>query len=87
MSQRQEEKLKKIIKKGKWSYVLKYGVIGWGLLTAIAFSGVLHFIGSTPFSETIVFSLIVFPIGGIFWGLFMWFYLSREYKKLEHSNL
>ncbi|MCF4008159.1 hypothetical protein [Rheinheimera sp. UJ63] len=86
MHQHQSEKLKALVKKGKWSYVLKHGVLGWGVPTAILWSAIMHFIGSIPFNESIFLALVLFPIGGLFWGLFMWFFIKREFSKLQQDQ-
>ena len=85
MSQKKSEKLKALVKKGKWSYVFKHGVLGWGVPTAILWSTIMHFIDSIPFTESIFLALVLFPIGGLFWGLFMWFFINREFSKLEQG--
>ncbi|GGW64009.1 hypothetical protein [Alishewanella tabrizica] len=85
MNQQKSEKLKAVIQKGKWSYVLKHGVLGWGVLTAILWSAIMHFIGSIPFTESIFLALVLFSIGGVFWGLCMWFFINREFSKLEQD--
>lgn len=86
MNKQKSEKLRALIEKGKWSYIFKYGVLFWGVLTAILFSALMHFTTSVPFTFTdiIFIALALFPIGGFFWGLAMWFFLVREYRKLEH---
>jgi len=83
MNQQKAEKLKAVIKKGRWSYVVKHGVLGWGLATAVLWSVIMHFIDSMPFTESIFIALVVFPICGFFLGLFNWFLINREFSKLE----
>ncbi len=83
MSGHKSEKLRALVEKGKWSYVFKHGVLGWGVLTAILWSVIMHFIDRMPFTESILLALVLFPVGGLFWGLFMWFFISREFSKLE----
>ncbi|MCB5225573.1 hypothetical protein JAO78_001910 [Alishewanella sp. 16-MA] len=85
MHPHQSEKLKALVRKGKWSYVLKHGVLGWGVPTAILWSAIMHFIDSIPFNESIFLALVLFPIGGLFWGLFMWFFIKREVSKLQQD--
>lgn len=85
MNQQKSEKLKALVAKGKWSYVVKFGVLGWGVSTAILWSVFMHFIDRIPFTESIFLALVLFPIGGLFFGLFMWFFIIREFNKLEQG--
>lgn len=87
MTQHKSEKLKALVAKGKWPYVLKHGVLGWGLPTAILWSAIMHFIDRIPFTESIFIALILFPAGGVLWGVFMWFFISREFNKMHKSGL
>ncbi|MBN1796024.1 MAG: hypothetical protein JW804_05065 [Sedimentisphaerales bacterium] len=81
------EKWAKIKEKGKADYIIKYGVLGWGVTTAILFSIVFSTIVSRMNKETsflltlLGLSLLVFPLGGIAWGYFMWNYMGKAYQK------
>lgn len=75
-----ENKSNDIIKKGWFHYILVYGVLFWGFGTAILFSLLQHFIGSTQTLSTLAISFITFPIAGIFWGAFMWFFVIKRRK-------
>jgi hypothetical protein len=77
-----------IIAGGKIRYIIEHGVLGWGLLTAFLFAAwtcVSH--GGLSKAEFFA-PFIIFPFGGIFWGLFMWLFWKREFDKqqLESSN-
>jgi hypothetical protein len=85
MNQQKSDKLKALIEKGKWSYIFKFGVLGWGVSTAILLSALMHFIERIPFTESIFVTLVLFAIGGVFWGLFMWFFINREFNKLQQG--
>ena len=64
---------------GKKRYVLLFGVLFWGLLTALLFS-MLPLLFGNPFDwlkATIAFAL--FPVGGIFWGSYMWNHMEQRY--------
>ncbi|HCY87638.1 MAG TPA: hypothetical protein DHV36_21065 [Desulfobacteraceae bacterium] len=80
------EKLERTISKGKLHYIIWNGVIGWGVLTAITFSLLQHFIGDKSFTEIIWISLTTFPIGGILWGLVMWPIINRKYRKISSDG-
>jgi hypothetical protein len=76
-----QEKLGILISKGKWNYILRHGVVGWGVMTAALFSLFQYYFGGEDFWSTAKFSFIAFPIGGIGWGAFMWWFLNKEYNK------
>jgi hypothetical protein len=77
------EKLKNTIKKGKWHFILWHGVIGWGIPTAVLFKLIMHFTGETSFIDGLLTTLIIFPIGGIFFGAIIWVIMNRQYQKLK----
>lgn len=79
-------KLKQLMDKGKWPYILVYGVLGWGVSTAILFSLLQAFLGEVAFLDVLSLSLILFPIGGLFWGLYMWSYLGKQYAKAVNER-
>ena len=80
------EKWEKIREKGKWDYIIKYGVLVWGIGTAIAYSIIMHQINKgTSFLVTLGLSLVLFPLGGIAWGYFMWCYMEKAYQKSKTS--
>lgn len=63
-------------KKRKWDFIVKYGVLGWGISSGILFSLIFPFAMNWKISYLTVFilSMILFPAGGLFWGYFMWKY-------------
>ncbi len=79
-------KLKRLIDKGEWHYIFVYGVLGWGVSTAVLFSLLQGFFGYVGFFGVLPLSLILFPIGGLFWGLYMWSYLGKQYAKAVNER-
>ncbi|MCQ8879811.1 hypothetical protein NQT69_17580 [Pseudoalteromonas shioyasakiensis] len=79
-------KLKRLMDKGKWHYTFVHGVLGWGVSTAILFSLLQGFFGYVDFFDVLPLSLILFPIGGLFWGLYMWSYLGNQYAKAVNER-
>ena len=84
-------KWEKIREKGKNQFIIKFGVIGWGIPTAILWGITMFFVTSGPktFLKFVIWvgvALIVFPIGGYFWGLWMWWWSERWYKKLSKNQ-
>ncbi len=77
------EKQERLLAMGKWQYVVKYGVLGWGVLTAIFYTGFMYFTNSSPLLKTLLTSLVAFGFGGVFWGLFTWHFINRRRNKIE----
>jgi magnesium-transporting ATPase (P-type) len=88
LSEQQKEKLSRILAKGNWRYVILYGVVMWGVMTAILFRVLMiywkgneePFWGQFLSAET-VFALIIFPIVGIGFGLAMWKVMQKTARK------
>ncbi len=87
MSNHRKQKLKKIISKGMLYYIVVYGILFWGLLTGALVSAISFFIHNEPIGEAIGSNFIAFPIGGIFFGLFMWVVLNNQYNKIRDDEL
>lgn len=72
MSNSESDKWAKFSKLGRTQYVLRYGVLGWGIPTAIMFSVIQSYrFGWDGFLFQLVPALIMFPIGGIFFGRYL----------------
>ncbi|MGD9634527.1 MAG: hypothetical protein AB7G28_20265 [Pirellulales bacterium] len=68
-------------------YVLRYGVLGWGVTTAVLFTisnAMEH--GWDDFFFHLVPALILFPLGGVFFGRIMWNYKQRQLAKDTKSR-
>jgi len=73
-----KNRLDNIIKKGCFHYILIYGVLFWGVGTAILVSLLQDFTGSPQTITTVAKSLVTFPIA----GAFMWFFaIKRRHNK------
>lgn len=82
MSITSTDKSDKIRKLGRGKFVLRYGVLGWGISTAILFSLIMGFTeGWDGFVFKLIPALIIFPLGGFVWGRFMWAFLERTNKR------
>lgn len=82
MNIKQQEYWKKTRKIGKKLYILKPGVLYWGITTALLSSIAMYFLH--PQENWIIrtlFNLVIFPIGGIFVGKLSW---NENEKKLNH---
>jgi len=84
MKEKQINKWGKTRQMGKKKFVFYYGVLFWGLLTGLLFPviGLILFNKSLSL-ERFIFSLIVFPLGGILFGLTMWHSSEKKYQKCK----
>ena len=73
------ERRAKTIALGRRRYILFHGVLGWGLLTALLFTGWSFYSEESISTVDVVIPFIVFPFGGIFWGAFMWSFLKKQH--------
>jgi hypothetical protein len=81
------DKLAKIRALGRKQFVLRYGVLGWGLSTAVAFAAVEGYMhGFERFFGLLIPSLILFPLGGILWGRLMWMYFEWMRKRAMNES-
>jgi hypothetical protein len=78
--------------KGKKRFLIINGIFGWGIPTAILFTFITSFfdhhysiIFDKDFIKTLVTSIIIFPASGLFWGLWVWGWTEKSYKKSNKS--
>jgi membrane protein implicated in regulation of membrane protease activity len=88
----QFEKWEKRRAKGKWNFILVYGVLAWGVGTGAAFSLIfplaMEAVGSRPpFLPVFALSIVGFALGGVAWGYGMWTYLERVYRKTQGPEI
>ncbi|MED0685576.1 hypothetical protein [Anoxybacillus ayderensis] len=71
--------------KGKVNYIIKYGVIGWGMITGLAV-GIFTEINAlfeqeySRFLTSLSISLAVFSVFGILFGQIMWYFGEKKYN-------
>lgn len=93
MKDRQREKWEKLRAKGKKKFVIYNGILGWGVPTAILFSLAMTFLDSysvqidKEFFKLLIISIILFPFGGIFWGLWVWAWSEKLYKANTNNKV
>jgi hypothetical protein len=81
------EKWKKVRAKGKWHFVLKYGIFFLGVSTAILFILILPMVNKdVSFIMIFPVSIVLFPLGGLLWGTIMWTLSEHIYKKGKKSE-
>ena len=87
MSKSKLEQLAKIRAMGRRKFVLYYGVLGWGVSTAILFAGLeAHSKGFGYFLPSLAAALVLYPLAGIVWGRFMWWYFERMSNRAEKCS-
>jgi hypothetical protein len=76
------EKWTDLSKLGRKRFVLFYGVLGWGIPTAILFALIQSYLdGWDQFPYHLTQALLIFPLGGVVWGRVMWKFLERRHAK------
>lgn len=73
----------KVRAKGALRFVLLYGVLGWGVTTAIVFTGILWLLPGDDPARLLPLVFTLFPLGGLAWGASMWWFLERAYRRRE----
>jgi len=87
MNQARKEKLEKHLARGKWDFVLRYGVIYFGIFMAVGMSVLDLVLENEPFWQSFQIRILIFPAVGILAGLSMWRAVNKEYKKLTSKAL
>ena len=72
-----------MISLGRTHYIFKYGMLYWGVPTGILFSIFQYFTKDDFAIGQAFLALLIFPIGGIFYGVWTW---SSMIKKQEKQN-
>ncbi len=88
MTTKQEQFAKWAItrKKGMLRFVLLYGVLGWGLITAVLYSILMWLFSDIGLHRILPLSLLIFPVGGVLWGCIMWWLSERGYRAHASSH-
>jgi len=74
-------KWQQIRKQGFVRFVIIRGVLGWGIVTAILYSLLMWVFSDTDMSRLLPISLVIFPIGGLLGGAFIWWFSDRKHKQ------
>ncbi|WP_312370090.1 hypothetical protein [Stenotrophomonas sp.] len=76
------EKWQNIRSKGMLRFVVVRGILGWGLGTAVLFTLIQWLMGGAKeVPQTWAISFVLFPVAGIFWGMFMWFFFNHKLRQ------
>ena len=74
-------KWQEIRERGFWRFVLLRGVLTWGLGTALLYCLIMWLVSDQDIRLLLPISLVIFPIVGIFWGAFVWWFAERKFKQ------
>ncbi len=73
--------------KGKRHFIFKHGVLNWGLSTAILWIIVMHFAQPIePMWVRPLIALVLFPLGGMLFGHFVWCSSEAKFKELTEQS-
>lgn len=95
MNQAQFERWQRVRAKGKDNFVWMNGVLGWGLATGLLYGVVMHLVkyegklGSLWTMNFVTFlssSLLIFAMGGYFWGRVVWNQTEKTFKKAKEKQ-
>jgi polyferredoxin len=78
-----KDRLQKQLANGLWHFVFLRGILLWGLGSGLAITLWQFFINNEPFIETLLTSVVSFSIAGLFFGLFLWYQVGKQYKRLK----
>ena len=80
----EDKKWEKIREAGRASFVLRYGVLAWGVTTALLFTliqALRQGADEVNVPLTLASSMLLFPLGGVLWGHFMWWFCERMRRR------
>lgn len=73
-----------------WQFVLRKGVLAWGISTALLYTFVSLFTQAKSWDKVVQkdiwINLLMFMLGGIFFGILLRGFISRQVKKLEEKR-
>ena len=71
----------------KWAKTRLYGVVGWGLTIGVLWSLVMSYgLGWNQLLLNLVLAVILFPIGGYFFGHWMWKKGEEGFQKANPND-
>ena len=66
---------------GRTRFVLIYGVLFWGLVTAVVWSLLMSKLDPAQFMNWLLIAIVVFPIGGYVFGRFLWAFNRNTHRR------
>jgi hypothetical protein len=86
MTEKQIRSWEKKRARGKGSFVLWYGVFGWGIPLAIGMSLYEYARDKDLSTALLVLYFLTMPCAGFFYGVFMWNYMEKRYCRSTASK-
>jgi len=87
MTEKQLNKWRQIQAKGFKRFLWVNGFFGWGVPTTIGWSVAMSFFQpGFNFGRSLVTALIVFPIGGLAWGWWVWRAHEKKYLAARRNR-
>ncbi|MGE0528852.1 MAG: hypothetical protein AB7G93_00865 [Bdellovibrionales bacterium] len=81
MTENQIRNWEKMRVRGKGSFILWQGVVSWGIPVALGMT-IYEYFRDNNLSITLVVSyFLTFPCAGYFYGMFLWNYKERRYRR------
>ncbi|WP_035025625.1 hypothetical protein [Enterovibrio calviensis] len=77
------EKLERKIAMGLPKHVVVFGLLLWGLPTAFIYALINSLLTEQSFIAALSTSIIIWPLGGIFYGLYSWIKSKRQLADLD----
>ncbi len=91
----EKDKIKRIYAAGKTRYILRHGMLNWGLSTGIIFRilsiisqrgfNISEIVAGIPTLSTLI-AMLVFSVFGGVWGAFFWRWIEKEAIKLSQDT-
>ncbi|NQU21569.1 MAG: hypothetical protein HQ567_09815 [Candidatus Nealsonbacteria bacterium] len=74
-----QERWEKIRARGPWPFILRYGVLYWGIGTGLLFSIVFPIAANddASFMNVLPLAIPLFCLGGLLWGFLMWKFMEK----------
>lgn len=84
---RRLQRLDRLLSRPTWSYLLRFGVLGWGVPTALVFTAVMAFLRESwqHWLLMLPLTLLIFGLGGLLFGAAMRRTLERQQRRLRES--
>lgn len=74
------QRWERIRAKGPIHFVIVYGVLAWGIGTALLFSLFMSLIAGWDLTRLLL-ALLLFPLGGFIWGGVTWVVSERRHNR------
>jgi hypothetical protein len=83
MSAEQWDRWRVIRERGERAYILRYGVVYWGVSMAVLFSlaPILNIEFDHLWWFKVLLAWVLFPLGGYYYGRWMWKFMEQKYRE------